>query len=526
MKGNYSFQQWAANCIDAATREKHGGSTLEPDMRDWISLAAALLAAALPACAAEARPHACEVAGVAGEALCATLPVWENRDAKSGRRIDLNIVILPALSNDHAPDPLFLLHGGPGAAATDLAPSFARHPVRERRDIVMIDQRGTGGSNPLQCNFFGDPPDLQRLVTSEFPVDQVRACRQRLEKIADLTQYTTAIAMDDIDEARRWLGYGKIDLWGGSYGSMAAQVYLRRHEAGVRAVVLEGVAPVDELIPLHHAAAGQRAIAILFDKCRAEPQCNTAYPHLREDFAAMFQRVRDGAEVTVHDRLGRSARVRPGVEALAEGIRHRLYGDTGNALAGMIHRAAAGDLAPIVQAAVDAEIALDSQLAEGLLLSVSCAEQLPYITDAMAARETSGTFLGDLRIRDQQAACAQWVRAPVPPDVHTLVRSNVPVLLISGYRDPVTQPSFAERVAQQLPNSRHLVFPEASHGGTGACGRDLIARFIGRGSAQGLDVSCVTARAASLPMASGAALAALVALVVWVQRRRSKTGTL
>lgn len=485
--------------------------------------AAMLIAMASLGRAGEARPHPCEVRGVPGQALCATLPVWENREARSGRRIELNIVILPALNKHHAADPLFLLHGGPGGAATALAPAYARHPLRERRDIVMIDQRGTGGSHPLPCDFFGDPPDLQRVVTSQFPVEQVRACREQLERIADLTQYTTAIAMDDIDEARQWLGYAKVNLWGGSYGSLAAQVYLRRHEASVRAVVLEGVLPADELAVLHHASAGQRAIDILFEKCRADARCNGTYPHLREDFAAMFQRVREGAEAVVHDSGGRSARVRPGVEALAEGIRHRLYGDTGNALAGMIHRAAAGDLGPIVQAAVDAQLALDGQFATGLLLSVSCAEHIPYITDEMAARETAGTFLGDLRIREQQAACAQWVRGQVPADVHTPVRSNVPALLISGYRDPVTPPSFAERVAKQLPNSLHVVFPEASHGVAGECGRGLMTEFIERGSVQGMDISCVTARKPSFPMVAAAAGVVLVALVIWMQRRRSRS---
>ncbi len=473
--------------------------------------------------AEEARPHSCEVRGVPGKALCATLPVWENREAKTGRRIELNIVILPALNKDHAADPLFLLHGGPGAAATALAPAYARHPLRERRDIVMIDQRGTGGSHALQCDFYGDPPDLQRIVTTQFPIEQVQACRERLAKIADLAQYTTAAAMDDVDETRQWLGYSKINLWGGSYGSLAAQVYLRRHEASVRAVVLEGVLPADELAVLHHASAGQRAIDILFERCRAEAECNSAYPHLPEDFAAMFQHVRDGAETVVHDADGRSAHVRPGVGALAEGIRHRLYTDTGNALAGMIHRAAAGNLAPIVQAAVDAQLALDGQLAMGLLLSVSCAEHIPYITDAMAASETAGTFLGDLRIREQQAACAQWVRGQVPEDVHTLVRSNVPVLLMSGNRDPVTPPSFAERVAKQLPNSLHVVFPEASHGIAGECGSDLKTQFIERGSVQGLDTSCVTARKANLPTIAGAAGVVMVALVIWLQRRQAES---
>ena len=456
-----------------------------------------------------------------GQALCATLPVWENRATKTGRRIELNIVILPAFDKDPAPDPLFLLHGGPGAPASELAHGFSNHSLRTHRDIVMIDQRGTGGSHRLDCDFYGNPPDLQRLVTSEFPIDQVRACREQLSRIADLTQYTTGIAMDDVDEARQWLGYGKITIWGGSYGSMAAQVYLRRHGDNVRAMVLQGVAPVDELVPLHHAAAGQRAVSLLFDRCRADAGCNTAYPHLREDFAAMFARVRRGAEADVHDLAGRTARVRPGVEALAEGIRHRMYGDTGMALAGMIHRAAGGDLSPIVQAAVTADINLDRSLAMGLLLSVSCSEHLPYITSEMAARETAGTFLGDLRIQEQQAACAEWVRGEVPPDAHTLVHSSVPVLLLSGNLDPVTPPEFGDRVAKQLPNSRHIVFPEASHGGVGDCGSYVMTDFIQRGTLQGLDTACVARR----PVRTGAVVggfAAVVAGIVVAIRLRSR----
>ena len=457
-----------------------------------------LLCLAAAAHAEAVRPHPCDMPGVGGPVECATLPVWENRTLRSGRRIELNIVILRAESKNHEPDPVFLLDGGPGAAATRLAIAWGRHPLRERRDIVMVDQRGTGSSHPLNCDFYGHPPDLQRVVTSQFPIEQVRACRQRLEKVADLSQYTTAIAMDDVDEVRQWLGYSRINLWGGSYGSLAAQVYLRRHEVSVRAVVLEGVLPADELGTLHHASAGQRAIDLFFDKCHSELLCRFEYPHLREDFAAMFARVRKGADATVHDRSGRSARVRPGVEALAEGIRHRLYSDTGMAMASMIHQAAAGDLSPIVQAAVDAQIDIGNLLAQGMLLSVTCAEHIPYITAEMAARETAGTFLGDLRIREQQAACAEWVRGAVPPDVHTLVRSNVPVLLISGERDPVTPPSFAERVAHELPHSRHVVFHGAAHGIGGPCDRNLITGFIEHGSVDRLDTSCVSRAATAL----------------------------
>ncbi len=445
--------------------------------------------------AVESKPHPCRVPGAPEPVLCASYPVWEDRERASGRRIGLHIVILPALGAKRAPDPVFILAGGPGAAATEMVPGFSRNrELRGRRDLVFIDQRGTGGSNPLDCDFYGDPPDLRAVAGVSFPLDAIRRCRERLAQIADLGLYTTATGMDDLDEVRRWLGYGKIDLWGGSYGSMAAQVYLRRHEASVRAVVLAGVAPVDELIPLHHARAGQRAIDLLFDACRADAPCRAAYPGLREEFQAVFESARAGVEVEVRDAGGRRVRVRPGVSSLAEGIRHYLYGGDAGSLPALIHRAAAGDLAPLVETAIAAELNLTQGLSLGMLLSVTCAEQLPFIDDATLARETAHTFLGDLRVKEQRAACREWVRGAVAPDVHRLVHSNVPVLLISGNRDPVTPPEFGERVAKPLPNSLHVVFPDGSHGNWGACGRQIEARFIERGAVEGLDVACAGAR--------------------------------
>ncbi|HEV8042874.1 MAG TPA: alpha/beta fold hydrolase [Bryobacteraceae bacterium] len=445
-----------------------------------------------PVPAVETKPHPCSTPGLSKAALCATYPVWEDRDHKSGRKIGLNILILPAL-NPEKSEPVFAFGGGPGEAITEAAPGYAFfRAIRAHHDIVMIDQRGTGGSNPLECDFYGNPPDLQRVVTSSFPVDAVRACRERLEKIADLRLYTTAIAMDDIDEVRAWLGYEKINLEGGSYGSLAAQVYLRRHGQHVRAAALGGIVPPDELHPLHVAWAGQRAIDIIFDKCRADATCHAAYPNLPDDLKSIFARVKKGIEVEVRAPDGRSARVHPSVEALAEGIRHSLYSSDGSNFPQLIHRAASGDFAPLIQKAVSSEIGLANALAMGMLLSVTCAEQIPYIDDATLARETANTFLGDLRVQEQRAACQEWPRGPVPKDVHDLVHSQVPVLLISGARDAVTPPTFGDRVAAQLPNSRHIIFPESSHGNWGFCGTKLMSDFLEKGSTDALDTSCVS----------------------------------
>jgi len=468
-----------------------------------VAFLAAAFAATLPAPdrqavpAVESRPHACHVPGVPDEVLCATYPVWEDREKKAGRKIGLNIVILPALEKVHAPDPIFYLDGGPGAGATRLAPGLAGfRAIRNKRDLVLVDQRGTGGSNPLDCSLYGDPPDPRKLLAGSFPLQPIRECRKRLEKIADLRLYTTAPGMDDVNEVRQWLGYQRINVWGGSYGTVSAQVYVRRHGDTVRALALQAVAPVDELNPLHHAWAGQRAVDAIFDKCSADADCRAAYPRVREEFNALVERVRIGIDVEVNDGHGGRVRVKPSLSGFAESVRHFLYYDDGRSFPAMIHRAAGGDLSELLEKGLQAERQLGNLLSLGMLLSVTCAETVPYITDAMVARDTARTFLGDLRVREQQAACKEWVRGPVPPDVHRLVQSDVPALIFSGARDPVTPPDFGARVAAGFRNGLHVVFPESSHGNWGSCGNTIYADFIDRGSVEGLDVSCVAGQKA------------------------------
>ncbi|MFL6235240.1 MAG: alpha/beta fold hydrolase, partial [Thermoanaerobaculia bacterium] len=216
-----------------------------------------------PAEAVEVKPHPCRVPNYDQEVLCATYPVWENRETRRGRKIGLNIVILPALGPDKQPDPIFELGGGPGDAITQIAGFEARSELRQKRDIVLVDQRGTGRSNRLQCSFYGEPADFRRAARELFPPEAVRRCRARLEKVADLSQYTTFAFADDLNEVRQWLGYGKINLNGGSYGTNMAQVYWRLHPETVRSVVLVGVLRLKSYIPLAHAYAGQRALDLL-----------------------------------------------------------------------------------------------------------------------------------------------------------------------------------------------------------------------------------------------------------------------
>jgi pimeloyl-ACP methyl ester carboxylesterase len=231
---------------------------------------------------------------------------------------------------------------------------------------------------------------------------------------------------------------------------------------------------------------------LLLAECHADAACRAAFPDVRKELEAVLARVEQGVVVPVtNTRTGEKVEVRPSRGLVAEGIRFLMYGPRGGSLPLQIHKAYQGDLGPIVHMAIERRLDLDEALYMGLLFSVTCAEDLPYITEELTRERTAGTLLRDYRIRQQKAVCEVWPRGAVPEDVHEPVRSDVPTLLISGEWDPVTPPEFGDSVAKQLPNSLHVVVPKGSHGGAGKCTDDLIARFIEQGSVQGLDPSCV-----------------------------------
>ncbi len=223
----------------------------------------------------------CTLPNINEQLLCGKLTVYENRETRKGRKIDLNVVVLPALEQQNKQPPLFDLAGGPGVGATISAAFYATQgrAIRRNRDVVLVDQRGTGGSNLLQCDRSGKKP-----LDEMYPVNYVTECRKQLERIADLTQYTTPIAMDDLDDVRAWLGYDQINLIGTSYGTRAALVYLRQQPERVRSIILMGVAPTNTKLPMFHTRNAMRAIELLFSQCAADADCNTAYPRLRQTF--------------------------------------------------------------------------------------------------------------------------------------------------------------------------------------------------------------------------------------------------
>jgi pimeloyl-ACP methyl ester carboxylesterase len=329
-----------------------------------------------------------------------------------------------------------------------------------------------------------------------FPIDYVRQLRHTLEQRADLTKYTTSIAMDDLDDARAWLGYDRINLFGASYGTQAALVYMRRHPEHVRSAILLGVAPADLKMPLHHAESGARAMDLLLNECERDPACHAAYPQIRDDWKNVLTQLEKQPARVEYSPPGKATptivEIQRGV--FAEKIRTWMYGrDQAARIPLIVHHAASGDFAPFLQQAIQPSI--PDFVADGMYLSVTCAEDVPFINQEEAANLTAGNPFGNYRVFQQTRACGMWPRGEIPTDFLQPVHSNAPVLILSGNMDPVTPPKYGEEVAKYLPNSRHVIVPEAGHGMDGLsdqeCVDRLIIDFLDKGDAKDLDVSCV-----------------------------------
>ncbi len=434
------------------------------------------------------------VEGEEVEVRCGTFLVPENRGVAGGRMLPLRVVIIPSRST-RPREPVFFLSGGPGQAATEQAPGYASWWQPEHHDVVLMDLRGTGEGHALDCGLGGSDADPQTYLEGLLADGTGYAlCRDELRKRADLTQYTTMIAMQDLDELRQALGYDKINLEGGSYGTRAAITYIGMFGEHVHAALLTSVVPVENRGPLYHAAAAQRAFDLMVEQCRAEGPCRAAYPDIAGDLRAILERLRAGpAAVRVpHPVTGAEIEVRLTAPRFADALRVMLYSvESGREVPLLLQRARTGDLTPFARAALQSSRGFVKSIRTGLMLSFTCAEDVSRIRPEEVAPETAGSFIGDDRVRNQMAACSVWPKGDVPAEYYRPLRSDVPVLLVSGNLDPVTPPSWGEIALRSFPNGLHLVVPGA-HTSTDDCITSIAAEIFLRGTTKQIDTSCVT----------------------------------
>jgi pimeloyl-ACP methyl ester carboxylesterase len=439
----------------------------------------------------------CTVPGLPPDARCGTYEVFENRAARSGRTLPLRVVVLPATGPERLNDPLIYFAGGPGDSSAGSAAWVGKEleALRARRDLLFVDFRGTGGSAGLYCTELQGATGVQGFLDNYLPAEAVKRCAERLGKTADLTQYTSDTSMDDIDDIRAALGYEKLNLYGTSAGTRAALVYLRRHPERVRTMVLWGVVPPDELGPFTMAKSVQVALDGLIAECEQDAPCHGAFPRLRAEVAEVLLKAeREPVTVRLLDaQTGTSFDLRLSKSGVAQTLRYMLYVPASAAeLPLAVHLAATGDWKPLAETARFFATNLSS-IADGYYLALTCSEDIPFLPEKEIPAAVAGTFLGDFRIRQQQAACAVWPAARVGREVLQPIPSTVPTLMISGERDPVTPASHVERVARHLPNSRQIVVPDGAHGMEGIQGAEclggLITALVESGSVAGLDTA-------------------------------------
>ena len=442
-------------------------------------------------------------------AECGTLEVLENPAAPGGRKIELFVARVPAINRRKAPDPLFLLAGGPGMGATTMyagtAAAFAR--IHRNRDIVLVDQRGTGKSNVLNCPF--DDDALLRSTPAEVQAE-TRHCLKTLSEHADVAFYTTSVAVRDLDKVRAALGYERINLYGGSYGTRVAEHYLRRFPEHTRTLILDGVVAPELALGPAIALDAENALLNIFARCARDAGCGQHFG----DPAQTYRVLRDALQshpvpVSFTDpTTGEPAHLDFGPLHFATVLRLSTYtSEQAAVLPFMLNLAQrSGNYGPLAGQFMVMLRSYGDVLAYGMHNSVVCTEDVPfYQPQAIDRAKLARTFLGTTQVDALLSLCDGWPRGPIDADLHAQLKSEVPVLLLSGGNDPVTPPASAEQAKVGLRNSLHITLENLGHGQLGApCMDRVMAQFLERGSVEGLDTSC-TLKARPMPFFLSAA---------------------
>jgi pimeloyl-ACP methyl ester carboxylesterase len=436
--------------------------------------------------------HPLRIAAVA--ARCAILKVPEDPALPGGATIDLSVAVVPALNRRAAAAPLFLLAGGPGQAATDLYASYAGAFARVNRnhDIVLVDQRGTGRSAPLKCAYPDDwqssPDEMLRLRQATL------AC---LGKFGPRVRfYTTSVAVADLDKVRAALGYARIDLYGSSYGTRVAELYMRRYPQRAHAVVLDGVTYPEQAIGPDTPSDGERALDLIVTRCERAPECAAAYPALRRELDGLRRRFGPQKEaLTVSDpSSGQPLQVDFSRGMFNAALRFLSYNATeASLLPTLLHQGAAGNLMPLATQTIMMARQIGDQLASGMQNSVICSEDEPLFAAANIDRQRiARTYQGSDQLDALAEICTLWPRGPVDPDLHSPLESDIPTLLLSGDADPVTPPDDAARAARGLTHHLNLVLPGEGHGQLAtSCVPKLMAEFLDHARPETLDATCL-----------------------------------
>ncbi|MBD8874250.1 alpha/beta hydrolase [Rhodanobacter sp. DHB23] len=433
--------------------------------------------------------------GLSTAAWCGALEVPENRAEPQGRKIALKLAVLRSSAQVASPDMLAFLAGGPGQAATDYAGQIGAmlDPLRAHRDILLLDQRGVGGSNALDCKA-DDKADADDGVG--FDPDKLRAaaadCLKQVQSHADPRYYTTTDAVEDLDEVRRALGVPQFDLVGVSYGTRVAQQYAMRHPDAVRSVVLDSTVPNSVVLGEDFARNLDDALKAQFARCESDAACKQRFGN---PYQTLIQ-LRDALRANPHPVSFRDPQSYQTVQrvlsedSLVSVVRMFAYSPVTAALLPLsIDAAAHGDVGPLLGQAKLLTVDMADLAGSGMSYSIICSEDADLLT---ARPQDANTLLGTHMVDAYKAICSAWPRGTRPADFHQPLKTDKPVLLLAGQYDPVTPPRYADEVAKSLTDARVLLFKGQGHSvlATG-CGPQLVQHFVEKLDPKTMDASCL-----------------------------------
>jgi len=507
--GVIGWQWWGRNHAQAPAADDAGSSaaaaSVPPTPKAVLAPASAVLRKpatpeklamgklTLRACQLK-QPHS----AVTTPAFCARFPVPENRTEPGSRTIELKLAIIKSDSAVPASDLVVYLAGGPGQSAIETYPEMAPAlaPLLKHHDLLLLDQRGTGGSHPLTC------PDVEKALdkftdvapTPERMTEMIGKCAAEVGKTADPRYYTTTDAVADLEAVREALGAPKLDLVGVSYGTRMAQHYAGAHPDGVRSIVLDGVVPNQLVLGESFAEALEHSLKLQSEACNAAPACRKRFGDWLATLHQLHAKLETAPpqQVTFADPYSYKPVTRKlTADTLAGVARFFSYSAATAALLPLaVDEAAHGNYAPLMGQAKLLTSGVSQSMQGGMQFSVVCSEDASLLKPRPQDKDT---ILGSSMVDELVAACKAWPHAAMPKDFHTPFRSSIPTLLISGERDPVTPPSNAAEVLKGLSNGRSLVVAGLGHAEpiNAGCMPDLVDDFVANLQPKKLDAKCL-----------------------------------
>ncbi|TKB48130.1 alpha/beta fold hydrolase [Ferrimonas sediminicola] len=445
---------------------------------------------------ADANPAAltpCYLDGLNEQVQCGSLRLPEDYDRPQGRKIEVHFARIPAIKQVPGLKPLLAITGGPGQSALDDAALFEKvfSRIRQKRDLILIDQRGTGRSNLLSCDdqLFDDP-----LVTNDETLDYPRLLGECLEQLdADVRHYDSLTALMDFEQIRRHLGIDSWHLYGISYGTRMAQLYMRHHPQVLKTVTLDGVVPMDQPV-VTISDAVTRASELLYEECHQDPHCQSRFGDLKQKLADLLNRLkRQPVALPVTDPISAERTTFLVTQNKLQGaLRMALYSPSSRALIPYtIDQAWRDNFQPLLGMQMTSE-SDGFGIALGMHLSVICAEDQPRLSAAEAKRLSQASLTGKTMVNLFSTACQLWRMPAVDEAFGAALTSDIPTLLLSGEKDPATPPAWGIKAQAGLSNSLHLIAPYATHGvAFQSCAPRLIQQLIDSGTLAELNGECL-----------------------------------